>query len=65
MTANQPDNTAIRTALLRALHVLIDATPYVIEDKIGYQLIKPERDWQERPDTLEIKIIFSTFSNIS
>lgn len=45
-----PDNTAVRTALWRALHVLTDNKPYVIEDKIGYDLIKPEKNWQERPD---------------
>ncbi|MEL1242529.1 class I SAM-dependent methyltransferase [Flavobacterium flavipallidum] len=47
---NQPDNTALRTALWRALHVFTDEKPYVIEDKIGYDLIKPQTDWQERPD---------------
>jgi methyltransferase (TIGR00027 family) len=46
----QPDNTAVRTALWRALHVFTDDKPYVIEDKVGYDLIKPESDWQERPD---------------
>lgn len=50
MTTKQPDNTALRTALWRALHVLTDDKPYIIEDKIGYSLIKPEKDWQERPD---------------
>ena len=50
MTAKQPDNTALRTALWRALHVLADDRPYVIEDKIGYQLIQPGIGWQERPD---------------
>jgi methyltransferase (TIGR00027 family) len=50
MTKKQPDNTALRTALWRALHVLIDDKPYIIEDKIGYDLIKPEQGWQERPD---------------
>jgi len=50
MTTKQPDNTALRSALWRALHVLTDERPYVIDDKIGYNLIKPEKDWQERPD---------------
>lgn len=50
MKAKQPDNTALRTALWRALHVLTDDRPYIIEDRIGYELIKPEKDWQERPD---------------
>ena len=46
----EPDNTALRTALWRALHVQIDEKPYIIEDEIGLKLIKPEKDWQERPD---------------
>jgi methyltransferase (TIGR00027 family) len=50
MTTKQPDSTALRTALWRALHVLTDGKPYVIEDTIGYELINPEKDWQERPD---------------
>lgn len=50
MATKQPDNTALRTALWRALHVLTDDKPSVIEDTIGYDLIKPEKDWQERPD---------------
>jgi methyltransferase (TIGR00027 family) len=50
MTTKQPDNTALRTALWRALHVCTDEKPYIIEDKIGYDLINPESDWQERPD---------------
>lgn len=50
MKTRQPDNTALRTALWRALHVLTDEKPYVIDDKIGYDLIKPEAEWQERPD---------------
>jgi methyltransferase (TIGR00027 family) len=50
MGTKQPDNTALRAALWRALHVMIDDKPHVIEDKIGYELIKPEKDWQECPD---------------
>lgn len=46
----QPDNTAVRTALWRALHVLTDAEPHIIEDTIGLQLIAPDNGWQERPD---------------
>lgn len=29
---------------------MTDDKPYIIEDKVGYDLIKPEKDWQERPD---------------
>jgi methyltransferase (TIGR00027 family) len=50
VTPIQPDNTALRTALWRALHVFTDEKPYIIDDKIGYELIQPEADWQERPD---------------
>lgn len=46
----EPDNTAVRTALWRALHVLADAKPYILEDEVGLQLIAPPVDWQQRPD---------------
>ncbi|MDR2236357.1 MAG: class I SAM-dependent methyltransferase [Chryseobacterium sp.] len=45
-----PDNTAVRTALWRALHILEDASPHILEDHIGLQLVGPEKGWQERPD---------------
>lgn len=48
--ANKPDNTAVRTALWRALHVQVDAKPYIIEDEIGLKLVAPDEGWQERPD---------------
>lgn len=52
MKANniQPDNTAVRTALWRALHVQIDPGPHIIEDETGLKLIAPEEGWQQRPD---------------
>ncbi|MDI3320787.1 class I SAM-dependent methyltransferase [Pinibacter soli] len=46
----QPDNTAVRTALWRALHVQVDATPHIIDDRLGLQLVAPPEGWQERPD---------------
>ena len=46
----EPDNTAVRTALWRALHVQVDAKPHIIEDEIGLKLIAPADDWQQRPD---------------
>ena len=46
----EPDNTAVRTALWRALHVQADAKPHIFEDEIGLKLIAPPDDWQERPD---------------
>jgi methyltransferase (TIGR00027 family) len=46
----EPDNTAVRTSLWRALHVLADAQPHILEDTLGLQLIAPPDGWQERPD---------------
>lgn len=46
----QPDSTAVRTALWRALHVQTDAKPHILEDEVGLKLAAPDKDWQERPD---------------
>jgi methyltransferase (TIGR00027 family) len=46
----EPDNTAVRTALWRALHVQVDAKPHILEDELGLKLIAPPDDWMERPD---------------
>lgn len=46
----EPDNTAVRTALWRALHVQVDPKPHILEDEIGLKLIAPPDDWQQRPD---------------
>jgi len=45
-----PDNTAIRVALWRALHVEVDAPPHVLEDVVGLQLAEPDEGWRERGD---------------
>jgi len=45
-----PDNTAVRTALWRALHLQVDAPPHILEDELGLQLAAPEANWQQRPD---------------
>lgn len=45
-----PDNTAVRVALWRALHVLADAPPHVFDDTLGLALAAPGPDWRERPD---------------
>lgn len=50
MTKIQPDHTAVRTALWRALHLLADEKPYIFEDNVGFKLIEPEKDWHERAD---------------
>lgn len=46
----EPDNTAVRTALWRALHVQADAPPHVFKDEIGLKLVAPDDGWQSRPD---------------
>lgn len=46
----EPDNTAVRTALWRALHLQADANPHIIKDEIGLKLVSPSDGWQERPD---------------
>lgn len=45
-----PDHTAIRVALWRAMHVLVDSAPYVFEDELGLKLVGPDEGWRERGD---------------
>jgi methyltransferase (TIGR00027 family) len=45
-----PDDTAVRTALWRALHVEIDSPPHVFEDTLGLRLADPDDGWRDRPD---------------
>jgi methyltransferase (TIGR00027 family) len=45
-----PDNTAVRVALWRALHVEADPAPYVFEDTVGLRIAAPEEGWRNRPD---------------
>ena len=45
-----PDNTAVRVALWRALHVQIDSPPHVFEDEVGLKLVAPDDGWRSRPD---------------
>jgi methyltransferase (TIGR00027 family) len=45
-----PDNTAVRVALWRALHVQVDPPPHVLEDEIGLRLVGPDEGWRQRPD---------------
>jgi len=42
----EPNSTAVRTSLWRALHAQADATPHIIKDEIGVQLIAPPDGWQ-------------------
>jgi methyltransferase (TIGR00027 family) len=45
-----PDDTAVRVALWRALHVEVDAPPHVLEDVVGLKLAAPDEGWRSRPD---------------
>lgn len=45
-----PDDTAVRVALWRALHIEVDAPPHVFEDTVGLQLAAPDDEWRNRPD---------------
>src|SRR2546423_12807435 len=45
-----PDNTAVRVALWRALHVEVDSPPHVLEDEVGVKLAAPDDGWRRRPD---------------
>lgn len=44
------EDTAARVALWRALHVLVDPPPHVLEDEVGLRLVAPPDGWQSRPD---------------
>ena len=48
--APAPDDTAVRTALWRALHVEVDSPPHVFEDEVGLKLAAPDDGWRSRPD---------------
>ncbi|MFN8035786.1 MAG: class I SAM-dependent methyltransferase [Acidimicrobiia bacterium] len=45
-----PDSSAVRTALWRAMHVQLDSPPHLIEDEIGLALAAPEAGWRNRQD---------------
>ena len=45
----QPDSTAVRVALWRALHVQVDPPPHVLEDEVGLRLAAPDEGWREPP----------------
>lgn len=45
-----PENTAVRVALWRALHVLSDHAPHVLDDRVGLAIAAPSEGWQSRPD---------------
>ena len=46
----EPESSAVRVALWRALHLEADAPPHVIEDAVGLELISPFEGWRGRQD---------------
>jgi hypothetical protein len=38
----EPDSTAVRVALWRAMHVLVDPPPHVLEDEVSLLLAAPD-----------------------
>ena len=48
--AVEPDKSAVRTALWRALHLEVDDPPHVISDEVGLRLADPGENWRRRPD---------------
>jgi methyltransferase (TIGR00027 family) len=54
----QPDSSAIRVALWRALHLEQDAAPPVFEDRIGIEIAAPEQDWRSRGDMSPFTRVF-------
>lgn len=49
-SSSEPDSTAVRVALWRALHVEIDQPPHMIDDTVGLKLAAPDAGWKDRPD---------------
>lgn len=47
---HEPDGTAVRVALWRAMHVQVDPPPHVLHDEIGLRLVAPGDGWRRRPD---------------
>lgn len=47
--SNLPDHTAVRVALWRGLHVLLDSAPHVFKDELGVKLVN-DPAWRQRPD---------------
>jgi methyltransferase (TIGR00027 family) len=46
----EAEDTAVRVALWRALHVQVDPPPHIFEDEVGLKLVAPDDGWQQRPD---------------
>ncbi len=46
----QPESSAARIALWRALHGELDAPPHLLDDELGLALADPEDGWRDRGD---------------
>jgi len=46
----EADQTAVRVALWRAMHVLVDPAPHVLADEVGLRLVAPPDGWRDRQD---------------
>ena len=46
----RPDSTAVRVALWRAAHVVLDRPPHVLVDELGLRLADPGEGWLDRPE---------------
>jgi methyltransferase (TIGR00027 family) len=46
----EPESSAVRVALWRALHAEVDPPPHVLEDEVGLELVAPDQGWRSRPD---------------
>lgn len=49
-STEEPDATAVRVALWRAMHREVDAPPHILDDDVGLKLAAPSADWRNRPD---------------
>lgn len=47
---DEPDSTAVRVALWRAMHLQVDAPPHILDDELGLRLADPAPGWRDRPD---------------
>jgi methyltransferase (TIGR00027 family) len=48
--AEAAEDTAVRVALWRAMHVQVDPPPHVLADEVGLRLAAPDDGWRARPD---------------
>ena len=52
-STSEPDGTAVRVALGRAAHLVVDEPPHVLDDDVGRQLVAPADGWLDLPEMSE------------